>query len=91
VLSEYKELYEKTFEADVSGFGGYAWDGMGMIADALKTSGADRVMLRDAIERTNKFVGVSGIFNMSPEEHNGLTKDAFVMVIIENGNWVIIE
>lgn len=91
VLLEYKELYEETFEADVSGFGGYAWDGMGMIADALKTSGADRAMLRDAIEKTKKYVGISGVFNMSTDEHNGLTKDAFVMVIIENGNWVIIE
>jgi branched-chain amino acid transport system substrate-binding protein len=91
VLSEYKELYEGTFETDVSGFGGYAWDGMGIIADALKTSGADRAMLRDAIENTKKYVGVSGVFNMSPEDHTGLTKDAFVMVIIENGNWKIIE
>jgi branched-chain amino acid transport system substrate-binding protein len=30
-------------------------------------------------------VGVSGIFNMSPEDHNGLTPEAFVMVKIEQG------
>ncbi len=90
-LLEYKSLYEETFGTDVSGFGGYAWDAMGMIADALKVSGADKALLRDAIEQTKKYVGVSGVFNMSPEEHNGLTKDAFVMVVIENGNWVIIE
>ena len=91
VLLDYKNLYEETFEADVSGFGGYAWDAMGMIENALKVSGADKALLRDAIEQTKKYVGISGVFNMSPDEHNGLTKDAFVMVIIENGNWVIIE
>jgi branched-chain amino acid transport system substrate-binding protein len=90
VLKEYKTLYEKTFNAPVSGFGGYAWDAMGIIAQALKESGADRSKLRDGIEKTTNYVGVSGIFNMSPEDHNGLTKDAFVMVIIENGAWKII-
>jgi branched-chain amino acid transport system substrate-binding protein len=91
VLVEYKELYESTFNAPVSGFGGYAWDAMAMIAEALEKSGEDRVKLRDAIEETKGFIGVSGVFTMSSTEHNGLTKDAFVMVIIENGTWVIVE
>jgi branched-chain amino acid transport system substrate-binding protein len=90
VLFEYKTKYEETFKAPVSGFGGYAWDAMGMIAAALKQSGNDRAKLRDAIEMTTNYVGVSGIFNMSPEDHNGLTKDAFVMVVIENGTWKIL-
>jgi branched-chain amino acid transport system substrate-binding protein len=90
VLLEYKTKYEDAFKMPVSGFGGYAWDAMGIIANALKESGADRAKLRDAIEKTTDYVGVSGIFTMTPEDHNGLTKDAFVMVIIENGTWKII-
>ncbi len=90
VLADYKKLYEDTFKSPVSGFGGYAWDAMGIIAGALKESGGDRAKLRDAIEKTTGFIGVSGIFTMTPEDHNGLTKDAFVMVVIENGTWKII-
>jgi len=90
-LMEYKDLYEATYESAVSGFGGYAWDAMGIIAQALETTGADRAALRDAIEGTTDFVGVSGVFNMSPEDHNGLTKDAFVIVVIEDGGWKIVE
>jgi branched-chain amino acid transport system substrate-binding protein len=36
-------------------------------------------------------VGVSGIFNMSPEDHNGLTPDAFVMVKIEGGEFKLLD
>jgi len=90
VLLEYKTKYEAAFNAPVSGFGGYAWDAMGIIANALKEAGNDRAKLRDSIERTTEYVGVSGIFNITAEDHNGLTKDAFVMVIIENGTWKIL-
>ncbi len=83
-------MYEDTYKSPVSGFGGYAWDAMGIIANALKESGADRAKLRDAIEKTTDYVGVSGIFTMTPEDHNGLTKSAFVMVVIEDGKWKII-
>jgi len=90
-LLNYRDLYEKTYNVPVSGFGGYAWDAMGIISEALKVSGSDKYLLRDAIEKTEDYIGVSGVFNMSAENHNGLTKDAFVMVIIENGTWKIIE
>jgi branched-chain amino acid transport system substrate-binding protein len=90
ILLEYKTKYEDTFKVPVSGFGGYAWDAMGIIASALKESGPDKAKLRDAIEKTTDYVGVSGIFTMTPEDHNGLTKEAFVMVVIENGTWKII-
>jgi len=36
-------------------------------------------------------VGISGVFNLSPTDHNGLTKDAFVMVTIKGGNWTLAE
>lgn len=91
VLNEYKTLYEDTYDAPISGFGGYSWDAMGILTEALKKSGGDRAKLRDAIEETVNFIGVSGIYNITPEDHNGLTKDAFVMVIIEDGKWKIIE
>ena len=47
--------------------------------------------IRDAIENLKGLVGVSGVFNFSPEDHNGLGPDAFVMVRIENGTWKLVE
>jgi len=64
---------------------------MMMLAQALEKAGADRAKIRSALEQTKNFVGVSGVFNMSPADHNGLSPEAFVMVKIEKGDFKLIE
>ena len=44
--------------------------------------------LRDAIEATKDFVGVSGIYRMSATDHMGLDVSAFRMVEIKDGKFV---
>jgi branched-chain amino acid transport system substrate-binding protein len=36
-------------------------------------------------------VGVTGVFNFTKDEHNGLGPDAFVVVRIKNGTWELIK
>jgi len=43
------------------------------------------------LEAITGFVGTGGIFNFSPEEHNGLSADAFEMVLIKDGDWTIAQ
>ncbi len=91
VCRDYDKKYQAKFNKPVSSFGGYAYDAMMMLAQALEKAGADQAKIRDALEQTKNFVGVSGVFNMSPEDHNGLTPEAFVMVKIEKGDFKLIE
>lgn len=92
VLMEYIKEYEDRFDIPVSTFGGYGWDSMNLIVNAIeKTGSTDPKAIRDAIEQTQGFVGQSGIFSFSPEDHNGLTADAFVMVVIEDGDFKLIQ
>jgi branched-chain amino acid transport system substrate-binding protein len=91
VLKEYAEKYKAKFKAPESSFGGYAYDAQRMLNAALAKAGSDQAKIRDALEATKNFVGVSGVFNMSPEDHNGLTPDAFVMVKIHDGNFALID
>ena len=91
VCKEYTEKYKAKFKAPESSFGGYAYDAQRMLNAALAKAGSDQAKIRDALEGTKNFVGVSGIFNMSPEDHNGLTPDAFVMVKIHDGNFALID
>lgn len=91
VCQEYDKKYRAKFNTPASSFGGYAYDAMMMLAQALEKAGADRTKIRNALEQTKNYVGVSGIFNMSPEDHNGLTPEAFVMVKIEKGDFKLIE
>jgi len=91
LLLRYKWEYETKYEEDVSTFGGHAWDGLQLIIAALREVGPDREKIRDYIENTKNFVGTGGIFNFSPEDHNGLSKDAFEMLTIENERFVVLE
>ncbi|MGQ9688500.1 MAG: ABC transporter substrate-binding protein [Desulfobaccales bacterium] len=91
VCQAYDEMYQKKFSAPASSFGGYAYDGMQMLKMAIEKGGVDKAKIRDAIEGTKNYVGVSGIFNMSPEDHNGLTPEAFVMVKIDKGDFKLLE
>jgi branched-chain amino acid transport system substrate-binding protein len=53
--------------------------------------GDDPAKLRAELERTRGFVGISGVFNMSGQEHNGLSKDSFVMVRVQGGKWTLLK
>jgi branched-chain amino acid transport system substrate-binding protein len=91
-LLKYIADYEEKYKIAVSGFGGYSWDGLEILAQALEKAGADRAKIRDEVEKITSHVGISGIFRFSPKDHNGLNKEeAFVMVKIVNGDWQVIQ
>ncbi|MDH7570182.1 MAG: ABC transporter substrate-binding protein, partial [Armatimonadota bacterium] len=85
--SQFRQMYGR----DADTFGGHAWDAAKLVLRAMEKVGDDPVKIRAELERTRDFVGISGIFNFSPKEHNGLTKDAFVMVTIRNGAWALVK
>ncbi len=91
VCREYAEKYRAKFKAPESSFGAYAYDAFKMLVLALEKSGKDQEKIRNELENTKNFVGISGIFNMSPEDHNGLTPAAFVMVKIEKGTFQLLD
>ena len=89
VLLGYESEFEKAYSRKADTFGGHAFDALNVVCNALAKSGADRSKLRAEIEKEKRYVGISGVFNFTPKEHNGLAKDAFVMVRITNGNWAV--
>jgi branched-chain amino acid transport system substrate-binding protein len=91
VCKGYADQYQAKFKKPVSSFGGYAFDAVKMLTKALEQGGKDKAKIRSAIEGIKKYVGVSGVFNMSPEDHNGLSPAAFVMVKIEKGHFKLID
>ncbi len=91
VLLTYLNEYQKKYKSAVSGFGGYAYDAMQMLAKALAGTGGDKAKIRTNLEKIRNHVGVSGTFSYSPQEHNGLGPDAFVMVEIHDGTWQLLK
>jgi branched-chain amino acid transport system substrate-binding protein len=92
VIMKYKTEYEKRFKTDVSGFGGYAYDALYLVVNALRTTGMDKGKIRDYLEtKVKNWPGVSGVFNISPEDHTGLKKDAFEMIVVKSGDWAFAD
>ncbi|MEN6439867.1 MAG: ABC transporter substrate-binding protein [Syntrophobacter sp.] len=89
VILEYTKSYEERFKEPVSSFGGHAWDSMHLAMDALKAVGPDPAKIREHVENTKGFVGMHGIFNMSTQDHNGLSKDDLEMVVVKDGKWAL--
>jgi branched-chain amino acid transport system substrate-binding protein len=94
----YIDAYEKVNgKGSVSTFGAHAWDTgvllQAAIPVALKTAQPGtkefKVALRNALEGVKNAAGAHGIFNMSPNDHLGLDQRAAVMVMIQNGAWVL--
>jgi len=89
LLEKYARDFDATNHYAASTFGGHAFDGLTMLADAIRHVGPDRGRIRDYLEHLRGFVGTGGIFNMSPENHNGLSTGDMVLVVIQNDNWAL--
>lgn len=90
LLKSYDESYRKAYGVEASTFGGYAYDAFLLISGAMKMGTAPQ-QIRDGLEQTRKLVSVSGIFTMSPADHNGLDLSAFEMVRVTKGDWELVK
>ncbi len=94
VIKEFIRLYnqmgfDKQFP--INTHSGYAWDAIMMVANAMKKEGTEAAKLRAAIEGTKGYVGVSGVYNLTAQDHNGLDVDSMVVVQVKNGKFVMAD
>ena len=95
-LLNYKQDYEKRF-GPVTTFGGYAHDALSLVVNVLKAKGITpstnletaRRLIRDGIEETSQWIGVSGQFTMSKHDHVGLDKDRSLEMLTIRGGKVV--
>ena len=68
---------------------GHAHDAIGLIYDALKRckGKVTRAKFRDALENTKGFTACHGIYNYSPTDHDGLSKEDMEFIRIEGGKF----
>jgi branched-chain amino acid transport system substrate-binding protein len=100
VAAAFVKDYAAKFGAQgVSPFAGYSYDAMlllkSAIPEALKAGSpgteAFRVALRDALEKTHELIGVSGVYTMSPTDHNGQDARSAMLVEVQDGAWRAIK
>lgn len=95
VIKEFIRLYTQQYHYDrqfpINTHSGYAWDAIMIVAGAMRKAGTDAAKLRQAIEQTKGYVGVSGIYNLTAEDHNGLDVDSMVVVKVKDGKFVLAD
>ncbi len=90
-LMNYVKKYQQRYKVEGDHFGGHAWDAIMLIKNAMAKGGFTPAAIRDNLEKTKNFAGIGGTFNFSPDDHAGLTSDAFVLVRVEKGDWKLIK
>lgn len=92
VITDYIEQYTEAFPDETpSTFGGHAYDAFMIATQVIEEVGTDPNAIRDALETFGPYAGITGVFQMTPEDHSGLTNEALAMVTIENGEWTLVE
>ncbi|HSD42803.1 MAG TPA: ABC transporter substrate-binding protein [Burkholderiales bacterium] len=100
VASDFIKAYEAQYGANTrNAFSAYSYDATLLVAaavpEALKKAKPGtpefRSALRDALEGTRNVVGTHGVYNMTPQNHNGMDERARVMVRVENGEWRLLR
>lgn len=100
IALDYLAKWDARYGAETrSLFGATAWDSLLLVqaaaTEALKTSKPGtaefRKALRDNMEAMKNFIGTEGVYNFSPQDHNGVDETSQVLVRIENGTWKYVE
>ena len=100
VAEGYVKAYEGNYGAgSMSTFGANTFDAGLLLQKAIPQALAKarpgsaefRAALRDALEQSREVVGAQGIFNMSPQNHNGMDQRARVMMTVTGGKWVLVR
>jgi branched-chain amino acid transport system substrate-binding protein len=90
-LLKYTNSYESKFKEKVSTFGGHTYDAMTILTKAIEVGGDDREKVRAALENVKGLIGTAGTFNFSETDHGGLGLDAFAMLTVKDGQFVLLE
>ncbi len=90
-LLKYKKQYEEKY-GTVSTFGGHAYDAMWIMIKAIERAKSTKhAKVRDAIEKTDNFIGMTGTFDMTPDDHMGLGLDDLVLIRVKDGKWDLMK
>lgn len=86
VAFAYDKAFRDRWNATPNTFGGSAYDAFMMVKLAMIAAGStDKEKVRTAIEATKNFVGVQGVFDMSPTNHLGLSIQSLKVFTIKDG------
>ncbi|MFG6121374.1 ABC transporter substrate-binding protein [Thalassobacillus sp. B23F22_16] len=92
VISSFYDDYMSEYDSAPTNFGSYGYDNLMLIVDALESGATDRESIREYLENdVQGYVGATGIFTFSADDHNGLEADSMVLAEVSAGEWTLKE
>ena len=90
VADDFISSYEQTYGEKPGMFPGYAYDALYLVVEAAKRVEGDLTpeALLEQIQATTGWVGIDGTYNMTAEDHNGLSAEDLQMFEISGGKFV---
>ena len=100
VALDFTTRYEQRFGPGTrNAFAGYTADAVALLGAAIPAAVKNaqpgtpqfRAALREALENVKDVVGTHGVYNLTPENHNGEDERARVLVRVEDGRWRLMK
>ena len=90
-LQSFGAAYTEQYGA-MSGFAGYAWDALGLLAAAIEEAGTtDSDAVVGALVGLGEYVGVDGVYRLTAFDHQGLDAEALRLLTVQDGAWAEAE
>lgn len=90
IIKKFVDGYQAAYNTQPDGFAGYGYDGLNLLVEGLKQAGGDVTKLGEVLGKVN-YVGVTGEFKFTAEDHNGLTEDSMIMVEVKDGKFQLVK
>lgn len=89
VVSRFVAEFEKKYGKLPATFAGNGYDAAMMMMDAIRKVGTDPVAIRDAIEGTRNYIGVTALYAYGPTDHFGTKPESVVMLTVKDGKFAV--
>ena len=89
VVEGFVQAYEKKYGKPPATFAGNGYDAAMMIMQAVRRAGTDPEKVRDAIEGTRDYLGVTAVYSYGPNDHFGTKPESVVMLTVRDGKFAL--
>jgi len=91
-IGKFLEPWRAKYKDRDPNWAGRGWDAVSLIAAAAKKANStDGAKLRDALETMNNFQGTTGVYHMSPTNHQGITENPLLLATIIGGKVKVVK
>ncbi|MEK5441232.1 ABC transporter substrate-binding protein [Fredinandcohnia sp. FSL W7-1320] len=88
LFKDFAEPFMEEYDYNPGPFGGYAYDGIQMVLQAISEGNTDSESIKKYLE-TISYKGVTGTYNLSPENRNGVEGDGMAILKVGDNGWEI--